>query len=225
VNGGSATRLVLFDLDGTLVDTAADLAAAANRMRLDRGLALLPAEQTRPIASHGARGMIGAAFALAPGEPGYDALREEFLRNYEAAICVHSRLFDGAHALLDGIEARGKRWGIVTNKPQRYTAPLLQALALDRRAACVVSGDTTPRPKPDPAPLHHALRLTATAPGDAIYVGDDLRDIAAGRAAGVTTFAATYGYLGADAPPETWGADYLIGHLDELRHWLHGPEA
>ena len=220
----AATRLVLFDLDGTLVDTAADLAAAANKMRADRGPPPLPADETRPVASHGSRGMIGAAFGIGPAAPQFAALRDEFLDNYAAAICVHSRLFDGGAALLDAIEAHGARWGIVTNKPARFTAPLLRALDLDRRAACVVSGDTAARPKPDPAPVQHALQVTRATPEAAIYVGDDIRDIAAGRAAGVTTFAAAYGYLGCDEPPEAWGADRLIGHLDELHRWLY-PKA
>ena len=213
-------RVILFDLDGTLVDTAGDLAAAANRMRADRGLEPVPLERMRPIASAGARGMLGEAFDVRPGDDRFESLRAEFLSNYESAICVHSRLFDGAEALLRAIEGLGGRWGIVTNKPARYTTLLLRALRLDERTACVVSGDTTPHPKPSPEPLRHALRLLAAEPQSAVYVGDDERDIAAGRAAGVATIAATYGYLGTGSPPQAWGADHLIDHLDTLRRWL-----
>ena len=152
----------------------------------------------------------------------FDGLRIEFLAYYEAALCVHSRLFDGIAPLLDALEARGLRWGIVTNKPARYTDPLVQQLGLMRRAACVVSGDTTPHAKPHPEPLRHALRLAASAPAQAVYVGDDLRDIEAGRAAGLRTVAVGYGYLGDGAPPHDWGADAVVETPAGLRDWLFG---
>jgi phosphoglycolate phosphatase len=203
-------EVVLFDLDGTLVDTAPDLAAAVNRLRRERGLDALPLEQLRPFASHGARGMIGRAFGLGPGEPEYESLREQFLRYYGEALCVESRLFPGMNETLEALERRGRRWGIVTNKIARFTDPLVAALGLAERAACVVSGDTTAYAKPHPAPLLHALRACAAVAERAVYVGDDLRDVQAGRAAGVTTVVAGYGYMGDGSDGSNWGGDYVI---------------
>lgn len=208
--------LVLFDLDGTLADTAPDLAATANRMRASRGLAPLPYAELRPLASQGARGLIGRSFGVVPGDAAFLALREEFFGAYEAALCVHTRLFDGMHAVLDAIEQRQARWGIVTNKIARFTTPLLDALGLTERASCVVSGDSTPHTKPHPAPLQHALDLCGVAAAAAVYVGDDLRDVQAGRAARVRTIAVRYGYLGDGEPIERWGADRIIDTPDEL---------
>lgn len=209
-------EVVLFDLDGTLVDTAPDLAAAVNRLRRERGLDELPLDELRPFASHGARGMIGRAFGLAPGEPGYEPLRQQFLGYYEQSLCVHSRLFPGMDVTLDALERLGRRWGIVTNKIARFTDPLIAALGLAERAACVVSGDTTPHAKPHPAPLLHALQLCGTAAARAAYVGDDLRDVQAGRAAGTVTVVAGYGYLGDGSDGSTWGGDFLIAQPREL---------
>ncbi|MCA3222925.1 MAG: phosphoglycolate phosphatase [Burkholderiales bacterium] len=208
--------LVLFDLDGTLADTAPDLAAVANRMRAVRGLAPLPYDELRPLASHGARGLIGKALGVAQQESGFVTLRDEFFATYEAALCVHSRLFEGMEAVLGAIEARGARWGIVTNKMMRFTDPLVAALGLRERAACVVSGDTTPHAKPHPAPLLHALTACEVAAGATVYVGDDLRDIEAGRAAGLATVAVRYGYLGEGRPIEDWGADRIVATPDDL---------
>lgn len=208
--------LVLFDLDGTLADTAPDLAAVANRMRAVRGLAPLPYDELRPLASHGARGLIGKALGVAQQESGFVTLRDEFFATYEAALCVHSRLFEGMEAVLGAIEARGARWGIVTNKMMRFTDPLVAALGLRERAACVVSGDTTPHAKPHPAPLLHALTACEVAAGAAVYVGDDLRDIEAGRAAGMATVAVRYGYLGEGRLIEDWGADRIVATPDDL---------
>lgn len=208
--------LVLFDLDGTLADTAPDLAAVANRMRAVRGLAPLPYDELRPLASHGARGLIGKALAVPPHEPQFLTLRDEFFATYEAALCVHSRLFEGIEAVLGAIEARGARWGIVTNKMKRFTDPLVNALGLRERAACVVSGDTTPHAKPHPAPLLHALTACEVQAAASIYVGDDLRDIEAGRAAGMATVAVRYGYLGQGRPIEDWGADRIVANPDDL---------
>jgi N-acetyl-D-muramate 6-phosphate phosphatase len=213
-------QLVLFDLDGTLVDTAADLAAAANRQRADRGLEPLPLEDLRPMASHGARGLIAVALGRAPGDADYDSLRAQFLEYYEQALCVHSRLFDGMEATLEALEHAGIRWGIVTNKIARFTGPLVERLGLSERAACVVSGDTTPHAKPHPAPLLHAIteaRSTATA---TIYVGDDLRDVQAGRAAGTGTVIAAYGYLGKDVDINRWGGDHIIAQPSDLLRWV-----
>lgn len=203
------TDLVLFDFDGTLADTAPDLAAAANRQRVERGLPALELEALRPLASHGARGLIGKALGVTPEDPGYEALRVEFLRFYEEAICVHTRLFPGVEQALSDIESAGMRWGIVTNKAMRFTAPLVRELGLDTRAAVVVAGDTTPHAKPHPAPIEHALQACAVGPDGAVYVGDDLRDIEAGRAARLRTIAVRYGYLGAGEPIEAWGADAI----------------
>lgn len=203
-------ELVLFDLDGTLADTAPDLAAAANRQRADRGLEPLPLEILRPQASHGARGLIGCAFGVAPVDPGFEELRDEFLRFYEEALCVHSRLFDGMASTLDALERSGVRWGVVTNKVARFTDPLVRLLGIAERAACVVSGDTTPHAKPHPAPLLHALEECGASAAAAVYVGDDLRDVQAGRAAGVGTVIAAYGYLGSGTDIGAWGGDHII---------------
>jgi 2-phosphoglycolate phosphatase len=210
------TRLVLFDLDGTLADTAPDLAGAVNRMLAARGETPLPIETLRPLASHGARGLIGRAFGLTPGDTGYEDLRQEFFREYESALCEASELFPLMAETLEQIERDGILWGIVTNKIGRFTAPLVQALGLGQRAVCVVSGDTTAYAKPHPAPLLHALATAGVNAGAAVYVGDDLRDVQAGRAAGLRTVAAAYGYLGDGEPVERWGADHIIDRPSEL---------
>ena len=209
-------KLVLLDLDGTLADTAPDLAAAANRMRKVRGIEPLPLSELRPYVSHGARGMVGRAFNVTPHDGRYDALRREFLREYESALCVDSVLFPQMDVTLRQLEQRGIQWGVVTNKLARYTAPLLQALKLNDRAACVVSGDTTPFSKPHPAPVLHALAAAGVEAAAAAYVGDDQRDIDAGRAAGVRTVVASYGYLGNGVPYALWGADDVVHSPPEL---------
>jgi len=209
-----APRAVLFDLDGTLADTAPDLAAAVNWLRTERGLAPTPYAVLRPTASAGARGMIGAAFGLAPGDEGYEALRLQWFDRYQANMSEHSTLFNGVNELLDGIRAAGMEWGIVTNKPMRFTDPLLPQIGL-AHAGCVVSGDTTPHPKPHPAPLLEAARLLGLDPADCWYVGDDLRDIEAGHAAGMVTVACAWGYCGA-IEPSTWGAEMLLDTPGQL---------
>jgi len=201
---------VLFDLDGTLADTAPDLAAALNKMRTDRGLSPMPLDPLRRMASSGARGLVGVGFGLKPGDADYEAHRIEFLDNYERALHVHTRLFDGVPELLDTLESLPRKWGVVTNKASRFTDPLAASIGFTRRASCVVSGDTTPHAKPHPAPLFHAAKLSDVDPSRCIYVGDDLRDIQAGRAAGMRTLAATWGYLGEGEPPAQWGADAVI---------------
>jgi N-acetyl-D-muramate 6-phosphate phosphatase len=218
----AGVQLVLFDLDGTLADTAPDLAAAANRLRRDRDLAPLPLEHLRPMASHGARGLIGVALGLAPGDEGFEAARVSFLDYYSAALCVHSRLFDGMDATLAAIESSGRRWGIVTNKAARYTDPLVELLGLAARAACVVSGDTTAYAKPHPAPILHALELCGVRSENSIYVGDDLRDIQAGRAAGLRTVAAAWGYLADTLDLAAWGADHTMANPAALHAWIAG---
>jgi phosphoglycolate phosphatase len=212
-------RCVLFDLDGTLADTAPDLAAALNKMRMDRGLEPLPLDPLRRMASSGARGLVGVGFGLKPGDAEYEALRVEFLANYEKALHVHTRLFDGVEELLTAIEA-DRKWGVVTNKAKRFTDPLSHLIGFTGRASCVVSGDTTAHAKPHPAPLLHAAEVSGVAAGDCIYVGDDLRDIQAGRAAGMKTLAVTWGYLGDTDPPEGWGADAVIHHPRQVLDFL-----
>ena len=211
-----AVRLVLLDLDGTLADTAPDLAAAVNRMRIARGIEPLPVTELRPYVSHGARGMVRRAFDVTPDDARYQELRNEFLREYEAALCVDSALFPGMEDTLQRLEQLGVKWGIVTNKLARYTLPLVRALQLSERAACVVSGDTTPFSKPNPAPLLHALAAANVDAAAAMYVGDDQRDIDAGRAAGLRTIVASYGYLGKGVPYHDWRADDVIHSPPEL---------
>jgi phosphoglycolate phosphatase len=211
---------VLFDLDGTLADTAGDLAGALNRLRLDRGLEPMTVTALRAHASSGARGLIGAGLGVHPDAPDYPALRDAFLAHYEACLADTTSLFDGVAELLDALDARGLRWGIVTNKAARFTVPVVEALHLARRAATVVSGDTTPHPKPHPEPLFHAARALGLPPARCAYVGDDLRDITAGNAAGMPTLVARWGYLGTGEPHERWpatgGADDPLG----LLRWL-----
>ncbi len=200
-------RAILFDLDGTLADTAPDLAAAVNRLRRQRGLEPTPYELLRPVASAGARGLVGAAFGLKPGDDDYEALRVAFLASYEANIADQSRLFDGVQAMLEHLQAAGIDWGIVTNKAARYTDKLVPLIGL-QRAACVISGDTTPHAKPHPAPLLEAAKRLGVDPAQCWYIGDDLRDIQAGQAAGMATVAAGWGYCG-HSEPLSWGAEAL----------------
>lgn len=211
---------VFFDLDGTLADTAPDLAAAANRLVVEHGMPPVAYEKLRPVASHGARGLIGAAFGKRPEDPEFPALRDTFLSYYEADIAVHTRLFEGMDDVLAKLEADGVPWGIVTNKIARFTVPLVRAIGLTPRASAVVSGDTTAHAKPHPAPLLHAAELSGVTAARCLYVGDDLRDIQAGKAAGMATIAAAYGYCGEDEPPESWGADFLIHRPSELLELL-----
>jgi len=203
----AAPRAILFDLDGTLADTAPDLAGAVNRLRHQRGLPPTPFHLLRPFASSGARGLIGAAFGLKPGDENYEELRVAFLESYEANLALESRLFDGIGTMLEHLQTIRLPWGIVTNKAARYTDALVPKIGL-HRAGCVISGDTTPHSKPHPAPLLEAARRLKLAPQDCWYVGDDLRDIQAGQAAGMATVAAGWGYCG-QTEPLSWGADAL----------------
>lgn len=212
----SSPRAILFDLDGTLADTAPDLAGAMNRLRAARGLEPTPYELLRPVASSGARGLIHAAFGLTPADEGYEDLRVGFLDHYAAALAVETRLFDGVAALLNALQVAGLTWGIVTNKASRFTDQLVPQIGL-QGAGCVISGDTTPHLKPHPASLLEAARRLALEPKDCWYVGDDLRDIQAGQAAGMPTIAAAWGYCG-HAEPAGWNADALIATpLDLLK--------
>ena len=214
---------VLFDLDGTLADTAGDLAGALNAVRRDRGLPGVPPASVRAHASAGARGMLQAGLGIGPDDPSFGTLREAFLAHYERCLAETTRLFDGVAELLDALDARGLPWGIVTNKAARFTGPVVAALGLDARARSIVSGDTTPHAKPHPAPLHHAAAELGVASARCVYVGDDLRDILAGNAAGMATLVARWGYMGNGEPQERWpatgGADSPVGLLD----WLPGP--
>ena len=210
-------RAVLFDFDGTLADTAPDLAGAVNRMRGDRGLGALPLDELRPHASSGARGLLRAGFGMQPQDDGYEPMRDAFLAYYAEALCVNTRLFPGVTELLAQIESRGLAWGIVTNKATRFTLPIVEYLDLAKRAACVVCGDTTPHPKPHPAPLLHAADIMQIEPKRCFYVGDDLRDIQAAQAAGMVSVAVEYGYSGTDhGGPHAWNADTVIAHPLDL---------
>ena len=215
-------RGVLFDLDGTLADTAPDLGYALNQQRLARGMPELPIEAVRSQASSGARGLLKIGFGIEPGQSGYETLRDEFLDIYEENLARNSRLFPGVSTLLEQIEQRGLRWGIVTNKSERFTFPLLRALALIERAACVICGDTTPNPKPHPAPLLAAARKLGIPAPQCIYIGDDVRDVQAGHAAGMPVVVARYGYLGNGTPPEQWGADGFVDSPEDLLGVLFG---
>ena len=208
--GGEALRSVLFDLDGTLADTAPDLGFALNQQRLARGMSELPVDELRPHASSGARGLLQAGFGIRPDSSGYPELRDEFLDLYEKCLSRNSALFPGVSALLDAIEDRGMTWGIVTNKSERFTFPLLRALRLLERSACVICGDTTPFAKPHPTPLVEAMTRIGTTAARCIYVGDDERDVQAGHAAGMSVVVARYGYLGNGRPPEQWNADGFV---------------
>jgi len=201
---------IFFDLDGTLADTAADLAAPVNAMREQRGLAPLPLAQLRPFSSAGARGLIGAGLGIDRDHESFEELKNDFLARYEAAMCVHTRLFDGLGPMLDTLDERGIVWGVVSNKVERYVRPILADLGILHRSASAIGGDTTGHAKPHPEPLLHAARLVRVEPQRCIYVGDDERDIEAGRAAGMLTIAAAYGFCGDARPPALWGADHLV---------------
>jgi 2-phosphoglycolate phosphatase len=207
---------IFFDLDGTLADTAPDLGAALNRLLDEEGMATLPAEKMRAYVSAGSRGLLGVGFGLAPTDSAYPELQRRFLDYYERNLCVATTLFPGMMDLLDALDALGIGWGIVTNKPHRYTAPLVEKLGLGQRAVAIVSGDTTAHAKPHPEPLLHACRVARVSAAKCIYVGDDLRDVQAGRAAGLRTVIAAYGYLGDGPPLDEWQADATIQHPSEL---------
>ena len=207
---------VLFDLDGTLVDSAPDLGAAVDKMRTDRGMPPLPLARYRPMAGAGARGMLAEAFGLTPEHPCFEAFKEEFFCNYERRLTVQTVVFDEVSEMIAHILSRQLVWGVVTNKASRFALPLTQAIPLFASARAVVCGDTTAHAKPHPAPLLEAASRLGLAPGQCIYVGDDERDILAGHAAGMGTVAATYGYLGRDADAGSWGSHAKIKSPLEL---------
>lgn len=213
--------MILFDLDGTLVDTAHDLAYALNLQRERHGLAALPLEVIRPYASHGSKGLLLIGFEITPDHVGFETMREEYLALYDEVLVRNPVLFDGVADLLAALDNQAMPWGIVTNKPRRFTQPLLANIGLLERAACVVCGDDAPRPKPYPDTLLLACQLAGVEPGQCWYVGDAERDIQAGKAAGMQTLVAMYGYLGMHDRPETWGADIFLNaplHLLEIMH-------
>jgi phosphoglycolate phosphatase len=197
---------VLFDLDGTLIDSAPDLGAAADQMRVARGMPSLPLASYRHMAGAGARGMLEVAFGIGVNDPGYDTMREEFFSNYAACMTERTVVFDGVQELIGHLEQMQLPWGVVTNKSSRFTDPLTRAMPLFVNAGAIVSGDTTPHAKPHPAPLLEAARRLGIAAEQCMYVGDDERDVVAGLAAGMKTVAASYGYLGKKTETQAWGA-------------------
>ena len=210
---------VLFDLDGTLVDTAPDMVPVLQAIQQSEGRQPVPYDVARSHVSNGSAGLISLGFPDV-SESEHERLRLAYLDAYEGAVCRHSSLFAGFDALLDHLDELSLPWGIVTNKPGYLTDPLLIALELDRRAQCVVSGDTIPQRKPHPAPLLLATRQVGVAPERCVYVGDAMRDIEAGRAAGMVTIAATYGYITDDDDPSQWHADWAAANVEELAHLL-----
>jgi len=213
-------RTVLFDLDGTLVDTAPDLAAALEKTVREEGLQPPAYERIRNEASYGGKALVALGFDTDEADPRFEQRRQRFLRHYADNICNDSRLFPGMDEVLHEIESSHRNWGVVTNKPAFLTDPLMQALGLSTRAACIVSGDTTARSKPDPLPMLHACTLAGSAGNQCVYVGDARRDIEAGRRAGMRTLAARFGYLRPDDNPDDWGADKVIELPQDIIHWL-----
>jgi phosphoglycolate phosphatase len=213
---------LLLDLDGTLLDTAPDMGGALNRLRAEHGLEPLPAERIRPVVSHGAMRLVTLGFPEASGAE-FERLRLRFLDLYARHLAEGTRLFPGIAPVLESLEAHDTPWGIVTNKPGWLTAPLLEALGLTRRTACAVSGDTVAERKPHPLPLLHAAALIGVAAERCVYVGDAERDIQAGRAAGMTTVVAAYGYLSPEDEPARWQSDGIVTTPEELLGWVHDP--
>ena len=211
---------VLFDLDGTLIDSAPDLAGAANDLRQAQGMPPLPFASLRPMVGGGARGMVGAAFGAKPGDAEFEGLRDAFLARYEQRMLQQTAVFDAMQPVLQSLEAAGVRWGVVTNKASRFTEPIVDGLRLRARLAALVCGDTTPHSKPHPAPLLEAARQLGIDAAACVYVGDDARDVVAGRAAGMATLAAQWGYLGNGAGIHEWGADAVLGEPSQLLNWL-----
>jgi len=211
---------VLFDLDGTLADTAPDMARTVNVMRERRGLAPVASEKVRPHVSKGARGMICSAFEITVEDPGYAAMRDEFLDIYSGNLCIGTCLFPGMAELLEELEADGMRWGVVTNKFERFARSVIEGLGLARRVGVVVGGDTLARSKPFPDPLLHAAAALGARPAHTLYVGDDPRDVQAARAAGMPVLVAGYGYLGDSPQPDRWGADAVVESVPEIGSWI-----
>lgn len=209
-------KCVLFDLDGTLVDTAPDLGGAANYVREQLGMPPLPLDGYRPVASAGARGLLGMALGITPDHADFPAHRDIFLNHYRTHLARASRLFAGMDEALRAFEQNGIRWGVMTNKPAWLTKPLMQELNLHTRSSCDISADEVPKPKPAPDGILRACDLLKVSPADCVYVGDDKRDIDAGRAAGMRTIAADWGYLGENGPIESWNADFIASTPADL---------
>ena len=216
----SNVRCILFDLDGTLVDTAPDLANALNRTLVNHGRQPLTFDAIRPSVSLGGVAMIKLGFNLDESDPDFTPLRNEFLAIYRDNLSHHSRLFPGMEQVLAGLDDMKASWGIVTNKPGWLTNPLMEALHLDTRTGCIVSGDTLEQRKPHPAQLFHACELLQRVPAETLYVGDARRDIEAGVNAGMTTLVAAYGYIDTSENPENWGADGMIDSPEEIMAWV-----
>jgi 2-phosphoglycolate phosphatase len=213
--------MILFDLDGTLVDTAHDLGYALNLQREKHGLEALPHEAIRPYASHGSKGLLAVGFGLSTEDASFAAMRDEYLALYDEVLTRKPLLFDGVAQLLDSLDAHSVMWGIVTNKPRRFTQPLLENIGLITRAKSVVCADDAARPKPYPDSLYLACDQAGVSATACWYVGDAERDIEAGRAAGMRTVVAMYGYLGAADRPNTWGADVAIETPLEILNFIH----
>jgi phosphoglycolate phosphatase len=213
-------RAVLFDMDGTLLDTAPDFIAIAQAMLADRGFPAIDDKLIRDEISGGAKAMVAATFAMSPNAPEFEALRLEFLDRYQRGCAVHSRLFDGMETLLADIEKAGLIWGVVTNKPVRFAEPVMQQLGLAERSAVLICPDHVTRSKPDPEPLILACNTLGLEPASVLFVGDDLRDIESGRDAGTRTAAVRYGYIHPNDNPDHWGADVVVNHPLELRKVL-----
>ncbi len=213
-------RTVLFDLDGTLADTAPDLAHALNTQLVEQGKKALPYETIRPEVSHGATALIKLGFGVGPGDAGFDRLRERFLALYSADLCKHTKPFAGIEPLLKSLQQQGINWGIVTNKPAFLTDPLVAGLNLSPAPACVVSGDTVANRKPHPEPMLHACTAAGSRPEQCLYVGDAERDIQAGKHAGMKTLVALFGYISESETPDRWGADGMIRTPSEILDWL-----
>ena len=214
-------KAVLFDLDGTFADTAPDLAAALNHVRASRNLPPLPLAVLRPQASHGSAGLLKTGMNVTPDAPDFPALRDIFLTHYTHHICVGTQLFAGIAELVDTLERRGIKWGIVTNKPHRFTLPLMQALGMASRASCLISGDTCAHAKPHPAPMHKACEIIQVAPEQCLYLGDDKRDMDAANAVNMRGIIALYGYVSEDVSIENWKAQGSVNHPTELLAYLN----
>lgn len=211
---------VLFDLDGTLLDTAPDLAEAVNQIRRERELPELELATLRPHAGFGSKALLKVGMDADDDHPDYPDLLQEFLSNYQACSMQSTQFFPGIEALLSKLDTLNIRWGIVTNKPERFTTPIIQQLGLDQRAACVISGDTLPQRKPHPAQILHACELLGVKTKDTFYVGDTLIDVQASNAAGTRSLVVLYGYANEDENPYDWGAEGYLHQPNDLIKWL-----
>jgi 2-phosphoglycolate phosphatase len=217
---GTKVNTVLFDLDGTLADTAPDLANALNTLLREQGRAPLPYDTIRPVASHGSLGLLALGFGITPQDPSFPALRTRFLDLYAAMLCHETRLFPGMPEVLSELGRRGMKWGVVTNKPGFLTEPLMRALNPTPPPSCIVSGDSTTNRKPHPEPMLLACTNACTKPDECLFVGDAERDIEAGRVAGMQTLVALFGYITPQETPQLWGADGMIQRPHEILEWL-----